>query len=122
MAPQIVRLVEKLTELTSQNKIVWETTADEDTFLTSAGKSVVKIARDGGLPDAPVYRIQLLNEAGRVVEEAVASSFDEHGRYDPTQLKPEAALVGSLHELARRSALHADQAVADLLSSLEQIR
>ena len=45
LQPQIVKLVEKLTELTRQNKITWETTADEDTFLTSAGKSVVTISR-----------------------------------------------------------------------------
>ncbi len=124
LQPQIVKLVEKLTELTRQNKITWETTADEDTFLTSAGKSVVTISRRGATDEDADYRIQLLNDVGQVVEEATATLSD----FVPAELRRnlgrrvEWEQTRSLHEMARRSALHADEAVADLLMSLEQIR
>jgi hypothetical protein len=121
---QIVKLVEKLTDLTSQNKIAWETTADEDTFLTSAGKSVVAVSRGIGPDEGADYRIQLLNDAGRLVEETTVSIVDRaQNRFtNDLDLHLDWQKVRSLYELARRSALHADQAVAELLSSLEQIR
>jgi len=125
LQPQIVKLVEKLTELTGQNKIAWETTADEDTFLTSAGKSVVTVGRGAGTDDDADYRIQILNNSGQVIEEAVAGRNDyllDGGITLALSMHVDWQKTRSLHEMARRSALHADQAVAELLSSLEQIR
>lgn len=124
LQPQIGMVVERLTELTRQNKMTWETTADEDTFLTSAGKYVVTIACGRDTGEDAGYRIRLLNDAGQVVEEAGAPLSDrrESGQLLSLSRSVEHQQLRSLHELARRSALHADEAVADLLTSLEQIR
>src|SRR5258707_393944 len=111
LQPQIVTLVEKLTELTRQNKIAWETTADEDTFLTSAGKFVVTITHMSGTGENAGHRIQLLNDAGQVVEQAGATVGD-YGRFSSHEirdLETQRQLLQSLYEMARRSALHADE-------------
>ena len=123
LQPQIVKLVQKLVELTERKKISWESTADEETFLTSAGNFVVTVARGLGTVKNEGYRIRVLNESGQRVEEGVAIVSDrfDYARDDPGA-RAEAALLGSLHEIARRSALHSDKVVADLLVSLEQIR
>ena len=116
LQPQIVKLVEKLTELTRQRKIAWETTADEDTFLTSAGKSVVTVGKED--PEDSLgnsfdrFRFRVLDEAGKTIDEALAGP----------NAPEERDLLQVLHQFARRNALHADQTVAELLTSLEQIR
>lgn len=114
LQPQLVKLVERLTELTRQSKITWEATADEDTFLTSAGKFVVTLGKEGsgdswGSP-FDRFRFRVLDGSGKTIDEGLSGPYHE-----------ERLQLEGLHELARRSALDADEALSDLLSSLEHI-
>jgi hypothetical protein len=111
---KIDQLVTRLTELTERGKISWEDTADEGTFLTSVGKFVVTL---GEVPDylrdeeGPFvrYRFKILDETGKTIDEASGTPGEDWNR------------LSHLHELARRSALHVDEALSDILSSLEHI-
>jgi hypothetical protein len=104
--------VDKLIELSQRNKVGWQETADEDTFLASVGKFVVTIAKQS----RKSYSFTIADQAGKTLEE---SREEESGfliddvHYD--------RLV-KLHELARRRALNVDQALSEMLYSLEQIR
>jgi hypothetical protein len=115
--PQIDRLIEKLTELTRGDKVVWQETADENTFLTGVGKSVVTVGRVRTDTSAPCF-IRILDETGKTIEEAFAPSVSA-GRDTGLQ---EWDRLRILHELARRNALKSERVVSDLLSSLEAIR
>jgi len=112
---KIDQLVTRLTELTESGKLSWEETADEHTFLASVGKFVVTL---GEVPEYlrideegpfPRYRFKILDETGKTIDEASGTPGENWTR------------LSHLHELARRSALHVDEALSDLLSSLEHI-
>ena len=104
---KIDQLVAKLTDLTETGRLAWEETAEEGTFLASVGKFVVTLGEEG--PNWPRYRFRILDAAGRMVDEAVRNLDDE----DRDRLQ-------QLHELARRKALNVEEALSDLLSSLER--
>lgn len=112
---QIDKLVERLTELTRADKVVWQETADENTFLTGVGKSVVTVGRMRGDSTAPCF-IRILDDTGKTIEEAFAlMSARDQSLQDWERVR-------TLHELARRSALKSERLVSDLLSSLEAIK
>ncbi len=69
------------------------------------------IGRIGSLPGKEIFQFRVFDNAGRVIEESTAASTGEAGMK-----------LSALHGLARRQALGADQALSDLLVSLEQIR
>jgi len=116
---QIDKLVAKLTDLTEQDKVAWEETADEDTFLASVGKFVVTVGKGEGPDEYCDYRFRILDDRGRTVDEAVAT-LSQPGPSEP--LDQDRKRLRTLLELARRSALHSDKVVSDLLTSLQQIR
>jgi hypothetical protein len=101
---KIDQLVTRLTELTESGKVSWEETADEGTFLASVGKFVVTLGQDD-----PYYRFKILDGTGKTIEEALGTGGENWTR------------LSHLHELARRNALHVEEALSDLLSSLEHI-
>jgi hypothetical protein len=111
---QIDKLIEKLTELTRADKVVWKDTAAENTFLAAVGKSVVIVGRVRTDPAAPCF-IRILDDTGKTIEEAFAPAVGDTSLQDWERLR-------TLHELARRSALKSEKVVSDLLSSLEAIR
>ncbi|MGA3202083.1 MAG: hypothetical protein ABSF12_06275 [Bryobacteraceae bacterium] len=106
---KIDKLIEKLTDLTSRDKVAWQDTADENTFLTAVGQSVVTVGRARSDAMAPCF-IRILDDTGKVIEEALDTDIQDWNR------------LRTLHELARRNALKSDKVVSDLLSSLEAIR
>jgi len=115
---QIEKLVSKLTELTENGKVDWQATANVNTFLASVGEFVVTVGRSGSeLYGA--YSFQILDRAGRTIDGTLATLL---GVDKDRTIHQDWERLGHLHELARRSALKADQAVSALLSSLEQIR
>jgi hypothetical protein len=111
---QLDRLIEKLTDLTRADKIYWQETADENTFLTGVGHSVVTVGRLNSSAAAP-YLIKILDSTGKTIEEALVLVNPDVGVQDWDRLR-------TLHELARRNAMKSDKVVSDLLSSLEAIR
>ena len=102
---KIDQLVTRLTELTESGKVSWEETAEEGTFLASVGKFVVTL---GEFPSSQ-YRFRILDEKGKTIDEAWGTTGENW------------TLLSHLHELARRNALHVEEALSDLLSSLEHI-
>jgi hypothetical protein len=115
---QIDKLIDKLTELTRADKVVWQETAAENTFLTGVGETGVTVGRVNSNPSAPCF-IRILDATGKTIEEAYAPNLAMPDRdiaiKDMDRLR-------SLLELARRSALKSEKVVSDLLSSLEALK
>jgi hypothetical protein len=109
---QIDRLIEKLTELTRSNKMAWQETVDDQTFLTGVGKTVVTVGRAGSDSFSSCF-IRVLDETGKTIDEAYGSVRTSTQDFER---------LNALVEVARRSALKSDQVVTELLSTLEAIR
>ena len=105
---QAVQLIDRLLELTRNNKVEWQETVENNTFLAAFPKYVVTIGKS---EDA--YRFGVADEFGKTLEDvAFAKSENRYLSEDFEQL----------HSLARRHALHSDAAISELLSSLATIR
>jgi hypothetical protein len=115
---QIDKIVAKLTELTEQDKVAWEETANENTYLASVSNFVVTVGRGGSSAYAG-YHFRILDNTGKIIEEALAT-LSAPGTRDAVHQDWDRLRV--LHELARRRALQSEKVVSDLLTSLEQIR
>jgi hypothetical protein len=129
---KIDKLIDKLTELTHGDKVIWQDTADENAFLTAVGNSTVVVGRLRSDPGAP-YFIRVLDDTGKTIEEATAfvdvsetlsssSIIVNMQKYLRDKAIQDWAGLGNLYELARRSALKSDKVISDLLSSLEAIK
>jgi hypothetical protein len=115
---QVVKLVERLTSLSAEGKVEWEETADEDTFQAAISKFVVTVGKAGSDVDSD-YHLRILDQAGKVIEQATVSRYLP--QFERSYVNPEWADLHDLHEYARRRALHVEEALSDLLSSLEGI-
>jgi hypothetical protein len=115
---QIDRLVEKLSDLTRADKVVWQETAAENSFLTSVGQSIVVVGRVNSDPSAPCF-IRILDATGKTIEEAYVPNLSASDR--DTTMK-DLARLRTLLEMARRNAMKSEKVVSDLLSSLEAIK
>jgi hypothetical protein len=121
MSTKLDKLISRLIALTGRGKIAWEETADENTFQAVVSDFVVNVGRIGSYVNNDHF-FRLLDQKGRIVDEVTfdrATGLIEspplpYGGSDWDQLR-------TLHQLARRSALHADDAVSNLLSSLEKV-
>src|SRR5580700_7705213 len=115
---QLDRLIEKLTDLTRADKVAWQETAAENSFLTGVGQSVVIVGRVNSDPSAPCF-IRILDATGKTIEEAYVPNMSAPDRdiamHDLARLR-------TLLELARRNAMKSDQVVSDLISTLEAIK
>jgi hypothetical protein len=105
---QTAKLVSRLLQLSDQGKVSWQETADESTFLTSVGKFVVTI----GKPSQNTCSLTITDQTGKILEES-----NEENQYPYQEYRQ----LANLHELARRRALNVDEALTEMLSSLEQI-
>lgn len=114
---KINQLVAELTKLTNDEKLRWQETAIANTYLAPIDKFVVTVGKSGSEVYGG-YSLQVLQK-DKIIDGALATfrgpESDSQGFQNWESLR-------RLHELARRSALHSDQAVSDLLSSLQQIR
>ena len=105
---QVEKLVDRLTKLSEEDKVPWEATADDTTFLAPVSKFVVTVA-EVETYDGIRYDFAIRSDDGRIIDEVLATRGE-----DWIQLR-------DLHSMARRKALHVDEALSDLLSSLERI-
>jgi|SRR5579872_5652117 len=110
---QVQKLVDRLTELTAQGKVKWGETADEQAFQASVQKFIVVVTAVNTYSGDREYHLRVQDQHGKILEE-LGGDFGSLGgeRWNVLQ---------NLHEAARRQALHVDEALTDLLSSLEQI-
>ncbi|SPF42294.1 conserved hypothetical protein [Candidatus Sulfopaludibacter sp. SbA4] len=114
----LTTLIERLLDLTTEGKIKWEETADENVFLASVSHNVVTIGRRRSPEDYDSwdYEIQVSDRQGRLVDETSSSdtSVTAEGGNPYVDL-------ARLFEAARRKALDTDKVLAELISSLDSI-
>jgi hypothetical protein len=108
----VIELIEKLVTLSSQNKVKWSETGDESTFLAPVSKFTVIITKEDPNVVYPDYRLQIVDQSGKLIEDDFIRVSSD----------PNYELVANLFEGARRSARRGNEALSDMLSSLEQIR
>jgi hypothetical protein len=106
------KLVVRLQDLTTEGKIDWQETANENAFQATVGQFVVTIHREKANWDDWDYHISVVDLKGTLIDEAWA------GHTTLAKLKPDYGLF-HLYDGARRKAINADKALSDLLSSLD---
>ena len=114
---QMEVLLEKVLELTKNDKITWHTTVNTDAFLTVRGnQSVVIVRRSGGLPD-PEYKLEVRNSGGSPV---ASLRSDEYSPSQQTPLLSERRQqMEQLFKLARKSAV--DSGLREVIERLDEL-
>jgi hypothetical protein len=120
---KLAKLIDTLAKLTQIHKIAWSETADEDTFQTSFPQYNVsvtkKYAGQNWGEDYYEYRITVRDQTGKVLEDAGHSDFRGVESLGGGTAE---SMMKSLYDNARRSALKVDEALSDLLSSLDHLK
>ena len=106
------QFLEQLVEATQQGRISWEPTANLDEFTSSfRGKYSVVVAKRG----ANNYTLRMLDDSER---EMLKLEYEDEGYAPPPgQGLPR---IQQLFELARRTGLHVEEAIADILEELKK--
>ena len=104
----ITDILTKLLERTNQDKVSWQTTADDDTFIAVFGNVSVAISTYGQWGET--MRLTILNKEGRVIERL------DNDTAEGQQWESELA---ELHTKAKRIALGVDSQLNDLLKALD---
>jgi hypothetical protein len=110
---KLANLVKRLRERTLEGEMVWERTAAEGVFLASLPDYCVTVAETiDPFTQSLEYSFQIRNSEGDLVENVKDSRLlQEHKAADHW--------IEDLHNVARRSALGADEAVDKMLQYLE---
>jgi hypothetical protein len=111
--PTTEKLVDRLIELSRSQKLPWQETGDERAFVALLPKFSVAIKKVRGT--AGDYTFRVVDDFDRLIDEVTASQSPDLPQ-DGSRKK-----LGELYELARRNAVRADDALSDLLASLEKI-
>ena len=107
---EITDVITKLLERTKENKVSWQTTAAENTFLAVIGKTSALVSAFEGMMGTHHFQFRILNERATVI-----ANYET-----PTDLDTEIrGQLRELHELARRMALGVDSELDELLKALE---
>ncbi len=114
---QIDRLVVKLTELTTKNKVEWQETSNVYTYLARVDKFVVSISKQGSEVYGG-YSFQILDGTGRPIEGVLAAYV---GQEKSAEERANWERLRVLYEIARRRALHSEKWSRTFLASLERI-
>ena len=102
---ELGEIVEGLVRRTTEGKLKWSRTVENDRFITSVDTISVVIEEI----QHPDYRLDILDESGQTVESL--------GFLDTTTEQEEQ--LAHLYALARRSALDIDSALEKLAKALE---
>ncbi len=111
---QFDAVIDKLTDLTLADKVVWQETAAKDTFLTIVGRSVITVGVS--------YETQIKSGAKCFVR------IHDSGKAEAEVSAPETdsenwKRIKTLLDFARRSATtQSNKVIADLLSTLEALK
>ena len=114
---QVGKLLDRLVRLTGEAKVEWSRTADENSFLAAVAKFTVTISAEEPTAHYPDYRLQIADQSGKMIEETLEQFQGYTGDYSGSYLK-----LKELFEIARRRASHVEEALSEMLTSLEQIR
>ena len=116
---KITNLIDLLLEKTLEGKVSWESTANNETFLSSLGLYGISIRRT--VPQTvtrgiaffgdsrPIYIVSFLDEEGKLFDSKVENSASSTG-YEKLE---------ELFTLARRSAHNVEESLDRLLQELE---
>lgn len=110
--------LEQLIEATRDGRIAWEPTATLDEFTASfRGKYIVIVAKGSG----DRYTLRLLDESGREML-SLEGKYEEIPGYPNLEpaLDPNFLRTKELFELARRTGLHVEEAMADILGEIKR--
>ena len=107
---EIADILTTLLERTRQDKVGWQTTVDESTFVAVLGKASVAIEN---LEYEGTIALRILNQEGREIESMVGG-----GRSSQTILEEDEQLK-ELYSKARRIALGVESQLEDLLKELQ---
>jgi hypothetical protein len=119
--PNLVpKLIERLIDLSEEGKIDWKETASEDDFQATVAQYVVTISRTRNKDDwdAWDYQIRVADRKGTLIDEATDTDFDRELRIGP---HPPYKAFMLLYDSARRSARNVDQALTELLETLDSM-
>ena len=105
---EISDILATLLERTREDKVSWQTTAAESTFLAVLGKASVTI-EESSFPEYNVV-LRILNHEGRQIESLIIG---------PTTSPQQDQQLEELYSKARRIALGVDSQLEDLLKELE---
>ena len=113
---EVTDIITKLLERTNENKVSWQTTADEDTFIAVVGDTSTLVSAYEGRLGKQEVRFRILNREGREIE-----------RYDTSftilnfeRLKDIDNSLAQLYAKARRFALGVEDQLDELLKALEE--
>ncbi len=117
----VPKLIERLIGLTAEGKIEWKETAAEDDFQALVGQYVVTISRSRNSAnwDGWDYQIRVADRKGGLIDEATDGDFDQAlkiGEHSPCKA------FTLLYDAARRAARNVDQALTELLASLDSLQ
>ena len=101
-------LVDRLTEATRANSVVWEFIMS-DVYRTKAGGSYVTVGHDYSNGFGVEAWIRLTNPRGQVVEDTMVRSMNNHEEYE--RLK-------SLFDAAKECALNSQDVIDDILAAI----
>jgi len=105
---QLEQLISDLYRLTQSDKLDWQESANETTFLVSQPTFSVILDKRG--TTEPFYYLYLVDDSGRIGEAIV---FDELG--DRSLFYNE---VAELYQLVRRKVLRTDSLIANVLETV----
>ena len=121
--PDIKRLgtlVDRLRELSKENKVPWMETPEDGVFQASLKGGLVTIADEAaGYPYGEQifrYAIRFFDTSGTLLDRATVSDFPENYKFAGGKSPFEA--LSELHDQARRKALKVEEALDELLKSL----
>lgn len=97
-----------LVRRTTEGKLRWSRTVEQDRFITSVD-AISVVIEEAGSPENARYRLDILGESGEIVESL---------RYEDTTTEQDRKLA-RLYILARRSAHNTDEILQKLADSLE---
>ena len=116
------KLITRLIKLTKDDKLEWAETAEDKTFLASFPQYNVSISKkyagQNWGEDSYEYRITVRDTTGKILEDAGSSDLLHLDFQDYASAED---AMKFLYEQARRKALKVDEALSELLSSLENL-
>ncbi|MDA0734202.1 MAG: hypothetical protein O2860_06430 [Chloroflexi bacterium] len=107
---EITDVLAKLLERTNENKVNWQSTSDENTFVAVLGNLSVSIGTLGEWDERVVLHI--LNREGRVIESLVGGTGQGNQYWTPD--------LYDLHTKAKRVSLGVDSQLDELLAALDE--
>jgi hypothetical protein len=121
--PDIKRLgtlIDRLRQISGENKVPWTETSDERTFQAALNGYVVTVSLEDAGQDwgqtVYIYSIRIHDLLGKLLETATERDFPVN--YKLSGDKNGAEALQDLYDVARRRALKVDEALDDLLRSL----